>query len=46
MVDDALVWLTRTFELGMGARDWVERDPDFDTIRDDPRFQALVAKLS
>jgi len=46
MKEEALVWLAKTFELGMGARDWVERDPDFDFVRDDPRFQALADKLS
>jgi len=25
--------------------DWVDHDPDFDSIRDDPRFKALIAKL-
>ncbi|HEV7558216.1 MAG TPA: hypothetical protein VGO00_22260, partial [Kofleriaceae bacterium] len=46
MKEEALVWLAKTFSLGMGAREWVERDPDFDFVRDDPRFQALVDKLS
>ncbi len=31
---------------GMGKRDWIERDPDWDSYRDDPRFKALLAKLS
>jgi len=46
MKEQALDWLAKTFELGMGARNWVEHDPDFDFLRDDPRFQAMVAKLS
>jgi hypothetical protein len=46
MTEQALEWLAKTFELGMGARDWVEHDPDFDFLRDDPRFQAMVAKLA
>jgi hypothetical protein len=28
-----------------GKRDWVEHDPDYDILRDDPRFQNLRAKL-
>jgi len=46
MQEPALEWLGKTFEIGMGVRAWVEHDPDFDFLRDDPRFQAMVAKLS
>jgi TolB-like protein/Flp pilus assembly protein TadD len=28
-----------------GQRVWLERDPDLDSVRADPRFEALVAKL-
>ncbi len=31
--------------LGLGKRDWVEHDPDLDSLRDDPRFQVLLARL-
>jgi adenylate cyclase len=37
--------LERVFGRGWGKRDWVERDPDYDSVRDDPRFRALLAKL-
>jgi adenylate cyclase len=42
----ALVYLETIFGRGIGKRDWVMNDPDYDSIRDDPRFQALVAKLT
>jgi TolB-like protein/Tfp pilus assembly protein PilF len=37
--------LERVFAKGWGKRDWVERDPDYDILRDDPRFQELLKKL-
>jgi hypothetical protein len=27
---------------GWGNRDWIAHDPDFDAIRDDPRFKAVL----
>jgi TolB-like protein/Flp pilus assembly protein TadD len=43
--DEALQFLERVFARGWGKRDWVEHDPDYDTLRDDPRFKRLVARL-
>ena len=43
--DEALGFLERVFARGWGKRDWVEHDPDYDTLRDDPRFQKLLANL-
>ena len=43
--DEALVLLERAFGLGWGKRDWVEHDTDYDSLREDPRFQAMLAKL-
>ncbi len=43
--DEALDAFERLVALGWGKRDWVEHDPDYDFVRDDPRFKKLLAKL-
>ena len=30
---------------GYGKKDWIEHDPDYDSLRNEPRFQALLNKL-
>jgi adenylate cyclase len=40
--DRAIALLERVSAKGWGQRDWLERDPDYDNIRDDPRFQRLL----
>ena len=40
--DRAIALLERVSAQGWGHRDWLERDPDYDNIRDDPRFQRLL----
>jgi adenylate cyclase len=45
MHEEALECLGRTIGRGIGKRDWIENDPDYDSLRDDPRFQAMLAKL-
>jgi adenylate cyclase len=43
--EEALDLLERFFGRGMGKRDWVEQDPDYDSVREHPRFKAMFAKL-
>jgi len=40
--DRAIALLERVSALGYGQRDWLERDPDYENIRADPRFQRLL----
>ena len=43
--EEGLDILERFFGRGQGKRDWVEHDPDYDCVRDHPRFKAMFAKL-
>jgi adenylate cyclase len=43
--EEALELVERVFARGWGKRDWIEHDPDYDILRDDPRFKRLLARL-
>ena len=43
--EEALQLLERAVARGWGKRDWIEHDTDYDILRDDPRFQSLLANL-
>ena len=45
MKDDALDLLERVFSKGWGKKDWIEADQDYDSLRAEPRFIAMMAKL-
>ena len=42
---EALDHLDKAIQNGFGHRDWLENDSDWDSIRGEPRFQALLRKL-
>jgi adenylate cyclase len=45
MKEEALDLLERVFNKGWGKKDWIENDPDYDSLRTEPRFIAMMAKL-
>jgi TolB-like protein/cytochrome c-type biogenesis protein CcmH/NrfG len=43
--EDALAMLDQAVRHGRGNLEWIERDPDFDSLRGEPRFEAIVGRL-
>ncbi len=43
--EQAIACLEEALARGFGNRDWIRRDPDLASLRDHPRFQALVDRL-
>jgi tetratricopeptide (TPR) repeat protein len=44
-LDSAITWLERAYERRDGMIVYLRGMPDFDPIRDDPRYQALLKKV-
>ena len=43
--EDALAMLDRAVQHGRGNLEWIEHDADFDNLRSDPRFEAIVNRI-
>ena len=43
--DDAIAMLGRAVQNGRGNLEWIGKDPDFDPLRSDPRFDALLDRI-
>jgi adenylate cyclase len=44
--DHALDGLERALDAGVAVGDWIRHDPDFASLRDHPRFQAIVKRIA
>jgi hypothetical protein len=38
--------LEHAIEAGVAVADWIKHDPDFENVRDHPRFQAIVKRIA
>jgi hypothetical protein len=45
MVDEALYWLERAVDYGSYETTYLVFRPDFDVLRDDPRYQELLQRV-
>jgi tetratricopeptide (TPR) repeat protein len=44
-IEPGIEALESAVEAGFGHREWIEHDSDFDALRENPRFQALLSRL-
>lgn len=44
--DRAIDLLEKAIRNGYGHKEWIDNDPDFASLRDHPRFQALMQSFS
>jgi hypothetical protein len=45
LTDEALDLLERGVARGAGYKQWIEQDSDLDSLRDHPRFRALMERF-
>ena len=43
--DKAISCLEKAIETGYGHKVWIKNDPDLSSVRDHPRFQALIHRM-
>ena len=43
--EEAFKWLRRAIKLGNENKPWFERDKNWDTLRDDPEYQSIIAAI-
>ena len=43
--DEALRWLRRAIALGNENKPWFERNPSWDSLKDDPEFQEIIGSI-
>lgn len=43
--DEAISCLEKAVQLGFGLREWVENDTDLESLRADPRYQAVLQRM-
>lgn len=45
-IDEAFATLDKAVAIGYREADWARKDPDLDTLRKDPRFPGMLAKMT
>jgi adenylate cyclase len=43
--DEAIRCLEEAFDRGFRNKEWFEKDPDLNPLRDDPRFKSLLERI-
>src|SRR5947199_5358416 len=43
--DEALKWLRRAIELGNENKPWLERDTNWDSLRDDSEYKGIIGSI-
>ena len=43
--EEAFTWLRRAIKLGNENKPWFESDKNWESLRDDPEFQRIVASI-